>query len=225
MSPPRCAVCATSFAGRRFLRNWWGDEFCEHHATCGSCSRPVPDGHAPRCGACRSEAITIRDEAVRALLRVNDWMAGLGVGLPLGDVPLRFIEADDPDAVANPALTHTSEIRRTRPTGRVEVERSITGVEVVRGLTRVQFSSLLAHELTHAWLFLARIDLGGGPVEEGAAELVRSFWLRSRPEPEAAYRLGAMEENRDPVYGDGYRMVRARYRGEPLASFLASLAG
>ncbi len=222
-SPPTCVVCRVRFEGR-YLRNWWGDTYCDTHPTCDSCSRPMPDAGSFLCPTCRFEAVTIRDEAVRAMLRVNAWMSGIGVGLPLADVPLRFLDAPRPSQVTHPAHTLTEELTRTSPLGVRSVERRITGVEVVRGLTRVHFSSLIAHELTHAWVFLAHVHLPEGPVEEGVSELVRSFWLRTRPEPEASYWLEAMERSRDPVYGEGYRWVRDRYRGEPLPEFVRSLA-
>lgn len=161
------------------------------------------------------------------MLRVRAWMAGLGLDVDVRDAPLRLVDvpppARDASEVREPARTLTQELRRTDPFGRTTVTRSITGVEVVRGLTRVHYGSLVAHELTHAWVFLADVGLPSGPVEEGVAELVRWYWLRSRDEAEAAYWAEAMEQNRDPVYGEGFRWVRARYRGEPLAGFIRSL--
>lgn len=229
---PSCCVCGTSFAGRRFLVSWWGDRYCDGHPTCVSCQRPLPAGvlaGAPgmpppaTCDSCRHHAVTIRDEAVRALLRVNAWMDRYGLGLVVTDVPLRFMEGspDDP----HPAHTLTQEVVRTSWDGRATSTREITGIEIVRGMTTVQCSSILAHELTHAWLFLQRVGLTPGPVEEGAAEFVRSLWLREQTEREAEYRLACQDENRDPTYGEGFRWVRDRYRGEPLPQFLWSLRG
>ena len=219
--PTSCVVCGVRFVGR-YRHNWWGDAYCDHHTTCDSCSRPMSDDRSFLCSTCRFESVTMRDEAVRAMLRVSAWMAGIGIGL--SDVPLRFLDEPRPSQVPHPAHTLTQELTRTSPRGVRSVDRSITGVEVVRGLTRIHFSSLLAHELTHAWVFLEAVHLPAGMVEEGVSELVRSFWLRTRAEPEAAYWLEAMERSRDPVYGEGYRWVRARYRGEPLPDFVRSLA-
>jgi hypothetical protein len=179
-----------------------------------------PSASHPTCATCRHEAVTIRDEAIRAALRVNRWMESVGVGVSLTSFPLRFVGTDRPANTLTSGTTYTREERS--PYG--ITTRTITSIEIVRGLTATNYSSIVAHELTHAWLFLEGVRLPEQRVEEGAAELVRCLWLSAQGTQEAQYRLSLLEGNPDPTYGDGYRLVRARWQGGSLPHFLRSLA-
>jgi hypothetical protein len=78
----------------------------------------------------------------------------------------------------------------------------------------------LAHELGHAWLFLHAYPDLTPLVEEGLCELYEYHWLQSQRTPEAAYRRRLMEENDDPVYGEGLRAAQSALQGRTLPALL-----
>jgi len=57
-------------------------------------------------------------------------------------------------------------------------------------------------------------------VEEGLCELTKHLWLTQQKTPEAAFRLKLLDNNDDPIYGDGYRAARRGLDRMPLDGLL-----
>ena len=71
-------------------------------------------------------------------------------------------------------------------------------------------NSHLAHELLHSWISLYGIKLPNNEAE-GLCNLGKFLVLKQEKNKDAAYLIHwALEENKDPVYGDGYRLMKKR---------------
>lgn len=237
---PRCSVCNEPMRGT-YSVNLWGNSYCTRHndelSKCYSCGRlicarltggGVKYGDARTvCNLCRSTAV---DDSAEGKVKGETLVAGVrkslaerGMGLGGAIIPLRLVEraelirlsthahASDPSGMACTQL---------RMRGKQVVGREVEEILVLHGLPREHFSSVVAHELGHAWLFLNAFPELPPLVEEGICELCASLWLTQQDTSEARYRLALMDGNKDPIYGEGFRAARSALEGRTLSELL-----
>jgi hypothetical protein len=233
---PKCAICGKPLQGIYSI-NSWGDKYCERHNAelpkCYSCSRLIcqsltgggeqlGDGRY-RCNRCRNTAVDLLEEGTRIMGEVRLVLASFGLDLAAAQIPLRLTDQDeltqlsthahasDPSGMAcNTLLTRGGKV----------VERKVEKILILYGLPREHFAAVAAHELGHVWLFLNAFPQLPPEVEEGICELLAYEWIKRQDTPEAQYRLKVMENNKDPVYGEGFRRVRHALEGRTLLSLL-----
>ena len=233
---PRCAVCGAAMRGE-YAVNGWGEQYCTRHerdlARCYSCARPISprltgggatyrDGRS-QCNICRRTSVDSLAHGEAMLSWVNASLARAGIDLRDASTPLRLSDADELRQKATQAhATDPSGVACTRlwtQNGR-EVRREVEEIAILHGLPQWHFEAVAAHELGHAWLFLNRFPPLPPPIEEGICELCEYLWLREQDSPEAIWLLKAMDENPDPIYGEGYRAVRQALEGRTLQELM-----
>lgn len=134
-------------------------------------------------------------------------MAAIGISLG-SPVRVELRDADLVGATAGPGagvclgLTHSRGWSDGRPD-------DVLYIEIARGLPETHFGQVLTHEIGHAWLVQnGAVDLD--PVlTEGVCELFSGAWLKRNATEVASALRESLAANPDPVYGAGYRMVRA----------------
>ena len=89
------------------------------------------------------------------------------------------------------------------------VRTEVNGIAVLRGLPSTLFLGVCVHELGHAWLALQGIRGLPGWAEEGFCELLSYQFYNELNTDESRYHATNIEKNSDPVYGEGFRRVRA----------------
>ncbi|HKP51064.1 MAG TPA: protein DA1 [Chloroflexia bacterium] len=233
---PKCTVCGEPLRGT-YSVNLWGDKYCERHNVelhkCYSCGRLIcarltgggvryQDGRH-MCNLCRRTAVDAPAEGERIMGEVRRALASFGMDLGMARIPLRLpgqgeltsrsthAYASDPSGMACTRLWTQR--------GRV-VRREVEEILVLHGLPREHFSTVVAHELGHAWLFLNAFPKLPPQVEEGICELCEYLWLKRQGTREAQYRLTAMESNKDPVYGAGFKSARRALEGRTFHALL-----
>ncbi len=76
---------------------------------------------------------------------------------------------------------------------------------ILTGLPEPVFRSVAAHELAHDWMGAELPHITDRKVQEGFAEFISWAYSSKRDYKKVVY---VLENNRDPVYGDGFREVR-----------------
>lgn len=83
-------------------------------------------------------------------------------------------------------------------------------IYVLKYLSRTCYASVLAHEMLHLWQYKNRLsprqDICEGFCNLGAYEVLKSIGTQV-----AQARMALMEKDPDPIYGDGFRKVKAVY--------------
>ncbi|MBM3268596.1 MAG: protein DA1 [Candidatus Sericytochromatia bacterium] len=225
---PRCVVCSQPIT-TDYLRDPWGNVFHREHKQdtpqCQYCSRILStkgsrggfvygDGRTI-CGICKATAVLDDKQAGTLAKAVRKRMAGLGLSVPYGDIPLELgdrnwlagIRAQHPGLVATrtDATAFTNTVTTTR--GARVVSKKVA-IYVLAGLPIEVFQGTYAHELMHARNHLVA-DLRHTPeLEEGAANYAEALYLANLNTAAARYHLQALETSEDPIYGQGYRRVK-----------------
>jgi len=234
---PRCFYCGEALEGT-FKVNAHGQKACARHdhgrvcSTCGRWLAPREDLLAPAapfgtalCEGCGREPVGPREAAAYGNAFGAEALRGAGQEWgAMPPVPIRLATAAElrqlkgplDDAMEGFTQTEVTSLQGTRL-------RTIRGVVVVGGLAKEHFEGVLAHEFGHAWLFGRGVEGCAAPLVEGFCELVRHQWLTRLGTPLALELRRRLEENPDPVYGDGFRLVKARWEAAGPAGVKALL--
>lgn len=219
-----CVVCGKPVD--RYVRNYWGDVACVHHAqVCHYCDKfisehtlggksvrytVVRDGKTtskdvPMCGMCERSVVRTPEEIEQCRKEIMDVFKKNDInGIP-EDIPIRLsdmIEESDRMGFKLWGLNH-SKISPSR-------ERYSCEITIHENLPRLLFKGVLAHELLHSWLHLYAIELPDNE-KEGFCNLGQYLVLHSEHQPVADYLCQwTLELDKDPIYGDGYRLMKKR---------------
>ncbi len=85
------------------------------------------------------------------------------------------------------------------------VDKRFMEILIQRGLPDQHFKLVAIHELCHAWIFYRGIHHLPLQMEEGLCVLSEYIWLQRQKGPEIEFWKQSMLENKDPIYGDGFR--------------------
>lgn len=232
----RCAIGAEILKGS-YQTNTWGDTYCAEHQRglpdCFSCGRPICErltGGGGRyqdgrwmCNRCRRTAIEDVRPGQAILAEVRAFLARCGLDIGAAPTPLQLASQDELTRRSSKAYAqkpagmacHQSTTRN----GQI-VERRVEAILILYGLPHEHFAAIAAHELMHTYLFMNAFPDLEPVVEEGLCELAEYLWLKQQGTPEAAYRLGLMNNNDNPVYGKGLQLARRSLDKTPLLTLL-----
>lgn len=100
--------------------------------------------------------------------------------------------------------------RTGRTISRSRNVRETFSIYILTYLPLTEFRYTAAHELTHDWMTVNYPLIKDKKVKEGVSEYIAYLFLQTNEKhnPEARRICKRMELNPDPVYGDGFRMIR-----------------
>ena len=237
--PLKCAVCGKIILGRA-VKNLWGDAYCLHHQDeypmCDCCGRLISprmtgggvtyDDGRQACNVCRRTAVDTKEQAKPILDSVCRWLYDRGIrfqGLVLKvdllsthELQQRLGGRGAGKGAAAPGVILQADlgvISRAKIRGQGgALRRQVNGVALLKGLPRELFEGVAAHELGHAWIFLAGVDNLEPWAEEGFCNLLSYILHKDHQTDEARFWIKTLEASPDPVYGEGFRRVRAIFK-------------
>jgi hypothetical protein len=231
---PVCTGCGTRSAKGARVGGEEGAFYCSECAAkprCSGCGAPgaadaLPDGRL-LCRTCRDSGIFEKSDAraifdeVRSLLQ-DSFGLTIRHRIDMDLVDLRVLQERSPrhaQGMEMGLFQYESEIEKTVTTrvglfggkSNSESTRIVKDqfrILLLNGLSREKLAEVCAHELAHAWMqehFPAIDDL---KTKEGWAEYV-AFLVNHHSGRESLNRR--IVENKDPIYGDGFRMIKKRF--------------
>lgn len=201
----RCAACAGPLTGVQYVA-LTGEVFCTRHAgerscvCCGLPEQPDLDRAVALCRRCAATSVRTQPEVKRVLPPITAQLRALGIATTRR-VRVRLADASEIDHAfgGNPHVLGAT---------------LASGVDVIdlmirRDLPAIMFGCVVAHETMH--VYLAQQNFGDLPdtAAEGLCELLAYAWARRQDGVLAAAQRRQIEENPDPVYGDGFRQAKA----------------
>ena len=216
-----CAYCGKPLLNE-YLVDHWGTKFCKEHQgqypSCSFCGRLVPPqqqearGEMVRCPVCRATAIETVAEARPLYSQAIQWVSSQG--LRYNSLPLSLELCDRAklaELLREASQTHSlgATTSKTYTQNGHVVRNEVSGIAVLQGLPAALFQGVTVHELGHVWLIVQGIEHLPGWAEEGFCELLSYRYYHEINTPESRYHALNIEQNADPVYGEGFRRVRA----------------
>jgi hypothetical protein len=221
----RCAVCSLPLDGR-FLIDDWGNHAHETHNNkptpfCNSCNRIISEKTSNGgflyndgrniCGICVLTAITEPDQIKKARTKVLKILSDKGLDNIPDTLPIRLV---DRNTLLKKAKNHSSKNTKGFTSTTIKTMAGMTvsmnhTVYILAGLPGLEFEGVLAHELLHVWLAENRISMQE-PFTEGFCNLGVMLVNQSDKSTFSDVIQNHLEQNPDPVYGDGYRLMKKK---------------
>lgn len=217
---PVCCICGKKT--HRYVRDYLGNVACtEHGSVCEYCGRIARQGRTLTytyflngervskdkliCDKCAGSLVTTPEEIERCRSEVMAVFRNNGItGIP-DDIPIALSDMKDESEKRGRGIWGMNY-------GRISPSRSRYSCEITihENLPYLLFKGVLAHELLHSWIALYAIRLPDNE-EEGFCNLGKFLVLKQEKSKEADYLIQwILEENKDPVYGDGFRLMKKR---------------
>ena len=222
---PRCAYCGRPLMGE-YLVDHWGTKYCKEHQgqypSCSFCGRLVPTEQQEhrsgsdqdvRCPICRATAVETIEQAQPVFRKLIQWVNSQGLmynnlhlHLELCDrVKLAVLlqnraEPHSLGVTSSSTYTQNGQVTHTQ----------VDGIAVLRGMPSTLFQGVTIHELGHAWLAVHAIRPLPLWAEEGFCELLSYRYYMELATDEGCYHAKNIEQNPNPVYGNGFRRIRAQ---------------
>lgn len=213
---PRCEICQKPIEGS-YMQDYWGNRFHPEHRAhypfCSTCSRPITqkssggyklqDGRIV-CGLCRSQGVFKQAEADKLAEEAREILEGWGLRIPQKKISIILV---DKQQLARDGYENATGLIRNQTRGE---ERTIRSIHMLYGVPRPMFLGTLVHELTHGWIFLTLPPIKRALAwEEGFCNYISYLYYRTQGVSSADYFIRCLELDPNPVYGDGFRRVRA----------------
>lgn len=229
---PVCGICGAVIHGRHVVlaqKLAYHEKCLAATPRCESCGLPAAGERGPSsrwddgrvtCRVCRGDAALDRADAREVCLAARRSLRDV-LGLDLGSLepPVVLSSCHELGAragtLAHEGLKALTEVEERGASDGARGERRYR-IYALYGLARVGLRGVLAHELFHVLQSEATAATIEPALREGAANYVQVRVLRALGE-EVRARL--LEEDRDPVYGEGLRRFErlAHDRGERAA--------
>ena len=168
-----------------------------------------------RCPTCRASAIETIEQARPIFKHLIRWINAQGLvynNLPLSlELVDRLRLAQLLKGRAGTAGTDSLGVTMSTThtlNGRV-ASTEVNGVAVLEGMPSTVFQGVTIHELGHVWLIVHDIKNLSSWAEEGFCELLSYRYYTQLNTDESRYHVRSIESNPNPVYGEGFRRVRA----------------
>lgn len=229
-SRPKCMRCGEPFSLGKKIPSVYGEYFycmkCDKAAKCLCCERPTKNlrlqsNRSHLCKDCDVDVVKSHNELEKTFKSVRNLLIsklGFRFDHPVKlqmrahgqDKKKLFIETGElgfyhysgREVIVTPGLINLTGKKR-KSTVRYEDEKC--SIVVMDLLPRRKLAEVLAHELAHDYMRHRWYYINDDKVKEGFAEFVAAEY--NRLTGNAAWNC-RMEYSKDPVYGDGYRMVK-----------------
>lgn len=212
----KCVVCNKDIKGQ-YLTNAWGQTACLLHDNiqCYSCGRFIlpndvrlDDGRC-QCSNCLSVTVCLPSHIEWAKVRVYQTLKNSGVdGLP-SDVPVSIVSPRQMAEIKGRSQIDIMQAGLSvhRVSGLPFRQKRSHHIYIFNMMSRLHFAGVLAQELLHVWINEKGFSLKRDE-EEGICNLGSYLIYTAANSNATKIHLQRMEENPDPVYGDGYRKAK-----------------
>ena len=219
----KCALCGRAIQGK-YLIDFWGNSYHLEHrkdaSACEYCGRFISaittrggvrysDGRTI-CNICRESAVTSKEEAERIMTEVAGRLERLGMAVSPDIVDLHLIglaEMKEKSGKGSSRLTGFTDFTETRKLFGVSKARKID-VYILYGMPRIDVVGTVAHELAHVWQFLAGRFKNDRALSEGSCNFASYLVLQHYPCGQTDYVLANIKDDKDKIYGEGFRRVK-----------------
>lgn len=194
-----------------------GEQFCEHHlgmAGCSLCGMPADaSGLAlSLCRRCAATSVRTQADVKRMLPRIKRQLVALGIRT-VSPVQVKLIP---PGKLHGIAGDHALGVT-------VSQGEKVIDLLILQDLPLLKFGTTVTHETMHS--FMTQNGFGRIPahIAEGLCQLLAYAWVIRQDGMLATAERKQIEDNPDPVYGDGFRQAYEAVRRAGVKRTLATV--
>jgi hypothetical protein len=162
------------------------------------------------CALCGESAITDVDDIEALADSLAPFLAGLGMVITTENLTFQLADKSEMAELGNRDRRDQrgyTDFRQYSTLFGLVKEQRLT-VTLLDGMPRMECLKVLAHELTHVWLFTVGRTKTAPQLCEGSCNYVSLLVLQQHPGEGSRFLIGKLDQDTDPVYGDGYRKVK-----------------
>ena len=215
MGQLKCVICGKEISGRYVIDGWGNCACAEHeHKLCCSCFRIIGrystlskvsgqfgfkvDDERSVCGLCQETCINSTSDMVKSYDFIRDLLSKAGIQIVKEGVKeIKIITKGEMEKKSKNAQGLCCTTTYADP------KKSTSRIYILNGLPKIQFESVLAHELLHYWLFYNGIE--DGEFTEGfcniGSALVLNYYVARKGSDLAEHLRKYENDNPDYYYG------------------------
>ena len=201
-----CMVCRRPILGLAYI-DAYGNRVCQSHKDsikyCVSCGRfCTPDntsiGNDKKiCPACENNRPTENERnSIISYIRTRYQESGIGA------IPQFTLYLLEPEELRKMGSHSAS--------GYAEMKDNKYNIYVLKYLSKTAFGNVMAHEMLHLWQFQHHIK-APQDISEGFCNMGSYFILQGIKSEVASVLIRGLEQSQDPIYGLGFRKIKAVY--------------
>ena len=216
-----CTICLSPL-NNKYLVDAWNNTFHTHHEKegvfCHSCSRIISKGITQGgflysdgrhvCSLCQATVVEDDSTIQKSYKSVIMQLKQAGIKQIPNDIPIILINLIELNKkVGN--KTHGNLKGFTQSNNHNYLNNTFK-IFILFGLPQIEFEATLAHELLHVWIeknnFHSKLK-----IIEGFCNLGSMLIYDNDNTHFSKIHLNAMENDPNPIYGEGYRQVKSKY--------------
>jgi len=220
----RCDLCSGLIDGR-FISDYWGNKYHSYHlqndARCDYCGRFISahltkggskynDGRVI-CKLCESTSIRSINKAEEVFRNVRVALENNGIIINFDKIDLKLVDKNELEQITSKEEKR-GDTRGFAQYTYFESNGKITSrlftVYLLSGMPQKDFEAAAAHELMHVWQYLNCSDRLDLLLSEGSAEYAAFLHMSKYQDDYSRYILHNIENNRDAIYGEGFRRIK-----------------
>lgn len=233
----RCDLCNAVINGQ-YHTTFWGEVYCAQHQgktpECTYCGRYIGDRHnrggkeysdgRQVCNICLKTAVNDEREGRRIMERVRGILARYDIDVDILAIPLHLVDRNELSrAYGKDMHDHSGFCQHDFIKSGDRILDQHFQIYVLAGMPKMHFVATIAHELMHVWQY--RNSPPDNQLEfcEGSCNYAAWLVLSNYSGAEASYQMRVLEQNDNPVYGEGFRRVKQLADNRGRSGWLSTL--
>ena len=221
----KCFICENNIVGKYFI-DAWNHRICEKHVNndvvlCSSCHVFTKKEHVfeydyTLCPICSRSAVTTNDSIDIILKSVINKLSRAGFKIDFNTVTIKICDAREMAKVRNSSINimnkglTLTEVHSSIGAMIFGAKKFKHNIYMLNHMPKIEFAGILAHELLHVWQTQNGINLSS-KLTEGLCNMGSYLMYTQLGGTVTEYYIKALFENTDPIYGDGFKYVYAKY--------------
>lgn len=218
----KCGICG-EIIKETYLLDFWGNAYHSRHKneypTCEHCGRLIceqftgggiryPEGRHV-CNLCLPSTINEIDRAESILEKVRSYLALEGIRINEKNIGLHLIGRDELNKLANTQSDDQNGYTICKETRRMLVLTNREfDIYLLDGMPEANLIAVAAHELMHVWQYENVPGDNDKIFSEGSCNYASLLVLKYFPGQMTDYLISTMIQDKDPVYGEGFRRIK-----------------
>jgi hypothetical protein len=238
---PKCSVCNQPLKGY-YRQDIYGNKYHIEHEQllpkCDCCSRLISDALSRGgrkysdgrniCNLCIASSVTEQYRFDEILKDVSTKLIYLGLNLNLKNIRIVGVDRNTLKSKSGRASNNMhgfcdSQIRTEFVNDKLSSHRYSHTIYVLNGMHYLSTQSTVAHELMHSWLTENTQNDQQERIREGSCNYISYIYLKTSGDRDKNDFLKLLENDPDPVYGEGFKYIRTKFEDRPLSELLSFL--